>query len=214
MSAFKEQPIIRQLRSEHEVVERVAGTLFRWAHEGQEVEPAARAVFVDFFSLWVGGLHHDQEEEILFRALVDRAEIPADSGPLMVIGREHGQGQRLVSALAEAAAGAETISVATRLSGLLLLHVDKENSVLFPEAAERLSRSGVAELVGRAESTDETRVRSAAEKLVERWPPIDDPDLFRGDGCMACSAFGDACDGIEREWWNAWEWDHHRSMQE
>jgi len=214
VSPFREQAIIRQLRAEHEVVERMAGALFRWAREGQEVEPEARQVFVDFFRLWVGGLHHDQEEAILFRALVDRAEVPADRGPLMVISREHEEGQRLVAALAEADAGAETSAVATQLSGLLLVHIDKENSVLLPEAAERLVRGGVAELSGRPESSDETRVRGAAEQLARRWPPLDDPDLFRGDGCMACSAFGDTCDGIEREWWNPWEWEHHRSMQD
>ncbi len=206
--------VIRQLRDEHDVIERIAGVLVRWSREGQEKEPGARAVFVDFFKEWVGGLHHCQEEEILFPALVGRADVPSDRGPLLVLSREHQQGQNLVRSLEQADENEGTAAAAEQLSGLLLLHIDKENSVLLPEASERLLRNGVVDLAGRPENAEQRRVRLAAEELVDRWPPLDDENLFRSDGCMACSAFGDTCEGIEREWWNAWEWDHYRSMQE
>ncbi len=95
-----------------------------------------------------------------------------------------------------------------------MVHIDKENSVLLPEESQRLLRHGVVELAADAEDDDERRVRRVAEDLVKVWTPLDDDDLFRSDGCMACAAFCDTCDGIEREWWNAWELAHHRSMQE
>jgi hypothetical protein len=29
----------------------------------------------------------------------------------------------------------------------------------------------------------------------------------RGEGCVVCPSYGDTCAGIEREWWNEWEWE-------
>jgi hypothetical protein len=29
----------------------------------------------------------------------------------------------------------------------------------------------------------------------------------RGDGCVICPSYGVTCEGLEREWWNAHEWD-------
>ncbi len=47
-----------------------------------------------------------------------------------------------------------------------------------------------------------------------RFPPLDDPEAIRGDGCVACSAFAVTCGGIEKEWWNDWEQEYHRSLDE
>ena len=52
------------------------------------------------------------------------------------------------------------------------------------------------------------------EQLVERFPPLEDDEVFRGDGCVACSAFAVTCGGIEKEWWNDWESEYHRSLDE
>ena len=55
----------------------------------------------------------------------------------------------------------------------------------------------VISLEGLAEGPDEVAVREAVEPLVVRWTPLEDDDLYRGDGCMACSAYGETCGGIE-----------------
>jgi hypothetical protein len=34
-----------------------------------------------------------------------------------------------------------------------------------------------------------------------------DPEVHRGDGCVACPSFGTTCDGLEREWWTELEWE-------
>lgn len=206
-------PIVRQLIAEHEVVERVVGSMHRWAVEGQENDPEARAVYIEFFRVWAKGFHHHQEEDILFPALVEKVEIPIDRGPLKILNGEHEQEVELVGLLEVAEPGEPTRIAAVALAHLLWMHIDKENSVIFPEAGERLVRAGVSALEGRAEGAKEVAVREAAEARVERWAPLEDDDLYRGDGCMGCEAYGNTCGGIEKEWWNTWEWEHHRSYE-
>ena len=57
-------------------------------------------------------------------------------------------------------------------------------------------------------------VRALGLDLIGRLPPMDDPDLIRGDGCIPCAAFGDTCHGIETEWWTDWDKEHYRSLDE
>lgn len=214
MNMHKGPPIIGQLIAEHEVVERAVGSLYRWATEGQAADPGAREAYVEFFRVWAKGFHHNQEEAILFPALIEHAEISSDRGPLKVLTDEHEREVELVDQLEGADQGEPTVVAARELAHLLWMHIDKENSVILPEAGERLIRNGIGSLEGLAEGPDEVAVRKAIERLEARWPPMEDDDLYRGDGCMACSAYGNTCGGIEKEWWNAWEWEHHRNYEE
>ena len=213
MNNFPQPPLVKQLMEEHEIIERLVGSLYRWSLEGQEADSGARGIFVEFFRLWARGFHHQQEEEILFPALVEKAEVPGDRGPLKVLIDEHEREVALVGAFETAQVGSETAAIALELAHLLWMHIDKENSVVLFEAGERLVRSGAGDIEGREETPAEKASREAAEELLERWPPLEDDDLIRGDGCMGCSAYGDTCSGIEKEWWNAWEWEHHLSME-
>jgi hypothetical protein len=93
-------------------------------------------------------------------------------------------------------------------------HVDKENSVLLPEADDRLRRNGVTSLAGHWPTPEQEQARELGVELVRRFPPVDDPQVVRGDGCVQCWAFGSRCAGIEKEWWNTWEWQYHRSLDD
>lgn len=210
---MKAAPIIKQLMAEHDLVDRVAGSLFRWAVEGQEAAPDAGQVFVEFFRVWVCGYHEDQEERILFPALAEQAEIPMDRGPVMVLQGEHEEEKALIERLDQAEPGAATLEAVRALTHLLWAHIDKENSVMLPEAGDRLIRAGAGAVEGRRETEVEQRAREAAEALVEAWPPLEDDEFYRGDGCMMCSSYGDRCGGIEKEWWNEYEWDHHNAYR-
>jgi len=86
-------------------------------------------------------------------------------------------------------------------------HIDAENSVLFPECEPRLRRNGVVDLPSRGMTPDESQALEAGRALVARYPPPSDPGVMRGEGCIMCPAFGVTCRGLEREWWNEWEWD-------
>ena len=206
-----------EFKAEHLLVDRVAGSLIRFAEmtAGGESSEEDVADFVEFFRVFVAGYHHEREEQTLFPVLVERAEVPADRGPLPSIEADHRAAAILVDELEEAGGNRERLaSAARRLAHHLWEHVDKEDSVLFPESFERLRRNGVTLLEGRESTAEEEAARGLGEQLTVRFPPLDDPEVVRGDGCVACSAFGETCGGIETEWWNTWEHEYHRSLDE
>ena len=59
----------------------------------------------------------------------------------------------------------------------------------------------------RAMTETEAAAREAGLVLISRYPPFMDPEVHRGDGCVACPSFGTTCDGLEREWWTELEWE-------
>lgn len=206
-----------EFKSEHLLVDRVAGSLIRFAELTAHGEYSAEDVadFIHFFRVFVAGYHHEREEETLFPALVEKAEVPADRGPLPAIQADHHQAAALVDEFEKVSGNQEMAAdVARRLAHHLWEHVDKEDSVLFPESSERLRRNGVTQLESREPTTQEEAARGLGERLSKRFPPLDDPEVVRGDGCVACSAFGETCGGIETEWWNTWEHEYHRSLDE
>ena len=209
--------LIEELVEEHRLVDSVAGALFRCAEASAAgiADPRDVADFVRFFRVFLTGYHHQREEHCLFPALVERAEVPADRGPLAAIAADHEMAATLVGDIESAAlSGGETSEVARSLARHLWEHVDKENSVLLPEAERRLLRHGVTRLEGRLPSAEEEAARALGEALCQRFPPMEDPEMVRGDGCVACSAFTTTCHGIEMEWWNRWDREHHRSLDE
>jgi len=206
-----------EFKVEHLLVDRVAGSLIRFAELAVRGETSAGDVsdFVTFFRIFVAGYHHEREEETLFPALIEKAEVPADRGPLPSIEADHRMAAALVDELEEKGANREQAAdVARRLAHHLWEHVDKEDSVLLPESFQRLRRNGVTRLEGRKPTVKEVAARDLGEQLTRRFPPLDDPEVVRGDGCIACSAFGETCSGIETEWWNTWEREYHRSLDE
>ena len=207
--------LIDELSAEHDLIERVAGSLRTWARRGHAggAEAADGRRFLHFFREYAGRFHHAREEDVLFTALQERAELPGDRGPIKAILEDHRRMAGLLDRLEELAdrdAGAdsaERLAVALRYSEELWHHIDAENSVLFPESAQRLRRCGVAELDGRPPSAAEDAARADGEALVIVYPPATEPDVMRGDGCIACPAYERSCRGLEREWWNEWEWE-------
>lgn len=206
------------LEDEHRLVDALAGSLVCCAGRLERGEGSASQVgeFVHVLREFVGGFHHRREEEILFAALVEHAEVPAHRGPIPILADEHREAAALVDELERSAASGadEAAVVARRLAAHLWEHVDKEHSVIFPEARRRLVRGGRPRVEDRPPAPAEAAARRLAEELVERFPPEEDPDVMRGDGCIACSAFAVTCGGIEKEWWNDWEMAHYRSLDE
>jgi len=60
---------------------------------------------------------------------------------------------------------------------------------------------------GRDITAEEEAARVDGTALLATYPPTHEPDVLRGEGCVMCPAFVDNCQGLEREWWNEWEWD-------
>ena len=212
--------LIKNLRQEHELIEQVVGSLrsFVSALATGQADPADGPRFLAFFRHYAGSFHHDKEEAILFRALVDKAELPDNRGPISALTLEHRHLTGLMEAMASLLTGASrTTGEQEHLATLakdychaLWRHIDAENSVLFPEGEERLRRVHVLELPSRSMTPLEQAAHDSAAGLLSSYPPVPDPEALRGEGCMLCPSYGTSCEGLEVAWWTEDEWDETR----
>jgi hemerythrin-like domain-containing protein len=205
--------LIEELRAEHDLIEQVAGAFRTFARQRArgEGDPADGPRFMAFFRLYAGHFHHGREEDSLFASLQRDAELPGDRGPIAVLLGDHsrmgGILDRLEPIVASDPADAEVETLALDYTEQLWHHIDAENSVLLPESEHRLRRHGVRELPSREITAEEAAAMATGQALVQSYPPVYEPDVLRGDGCVMCPAFVDNCEGIERVWWNEHEWD-------
>jgi len=195
--------LIDDLRAEHRHIEDMLGALRTYARV-RDGDPADGARFLAFFRLYADRFHHAREEDVLFTALADELSVPRERGPIAVLSGDHG---RMRAILGELAADLHNEPLAIAYSRALWVHIDNENSVLFPESEARLLRAGVRELPARAMREDESRALDEALPLLAKYPRTIDTHVVRGDGCVVCPAFGESCDGLEREWWSENEWE-------
>ena len=200
--------LLDDLRREHDRIDAVLGAMRTWTDRlvRGEAPLAHRDSFVTFFTVYAGKFHHEREEEILFPALAHDADVPGDRGPIAVLLGDHARMAALLRRIDTCTDPAVLRELAIEYSHALWLHIDAENSVLFPESERQLRRSGVHELPSRPLSPAEAAAAQLGEALIAIHPPMP-ADAIRGDGCVMCHAYGDTCRGLEREWWNEWDWD-------
>jgi hemerythrin-like domain-containing protein len=209
--------LIEELVAEHELIDHCLGSLraFVAALAAGTADPQDGPGFVEFFRRFAGLYHHAREEEVLFAALVEAAELPADRGPIAIMIADHARMAELLDQLEPLLGSAELNpgsserihSLALAYSHALWHHIDAENSVILPESETQLRRHRILELPSRPMSEAEAQARAWGEQLLQKYPPLHDREVLRGDGCVHCPAFGDSCRGLEREWWNEWEWE-------
>ncbi len=209
--------LIDTFQDEHVLIEQVLGS-FRVYVDGLVQGTAAPddgKRFAAFFTEFAGRFHHEREEQVFFDALVKEAELPAERGPVFAVMCEHAEMEEwlremvplLEHGLPSGDQGEGLKAMAVRYSHALWRHIDAENSVLYPEGAERLRRCGVHELPDRPMSESEAAAREGGAALLLRYPPVEDAALTRGEGCFMCRSHGDTCKGLEAEWWSDLEWD-------
>lgn len=209
--------LIEALRREHDLIEQVLGSLraFVAARLNGKGDPSDGARFMAFFRNYAGTFHHHKEEAVFFRALAERAELPAERGPIAALTGEHRHLERLLDNLEPLVGLAElTPSDAALLEDLaktysraLWQHIDAENSVVFPEGQERLRRAHVYELPSRPMTGLEQDAHAFGTALVVTYPPQHDAEAIRGGGCVLCPSYGNTCNGLEMEWWTDLEWE-------
>lgn len=202
-----------ELIAEHDLIDRVLGAFRTWAQGWARGEGSAAdgRAFLTFFERWAHDFHHAREEAVFVPALIAEVSLPAERGPIAIIVQDHavmgGLRQAMAVALEDDAARTRLDNLAREFSHRLWHHIDAENSVFFPEGVARLRKRGVSELVGRAPTDEELAAKGAAEALLARFPPLRDPTVYRGDGCVMCPAYNETCRGLEREWWTESEWE-------
>jgi hemerythrin-like domain-containing protein len=208
--------LIDDLRADHDLIDEVLGSLRTYVDRRvrNEAGPEDGERFVAFFTRFAGDFHHAKEEDTLFPALRGRADLP-EQGPIEVLTTDH---RRMSGVLSELAGLLRVATLddeqrgrlqqlAINYSHALWHHIDAENSVLLPESEARLAKKGVRELPSRPMTGEEAAARRAGQELIHSYPPTPDRDIVRGEGCVCCHAFGESCRGLEREWWNEWEWE-------
>ena len=209
--------LLEELRAEHDLIDRVAGSLrsFAAARARGEGGPDDGAAFRRFFRLWAGAWHHAREEETLFPALAVKAELSPVHGPISAFVEQHHEMAKLLDELDPlldrdllgAVDAQRLVGLATAYTRELGRHIDAENSVLLPESEGRLRQANVLELAGRAPTDEELAARADGERLVTAWAFSDDPGGVRGEGCVVCPSYGTTCRGVEAEWWSDSEWE-------
>lgn len=209
--------LLEELRAEHELIDRVAGSLrtFAAARAKGEGDPEDGAAFRRFFRLWAGAWHHAREEETLFPALARSAELSPAHGPIAAFVEQHHEMAKVLEELDPlldrdplGADGAQRlVGLVTAYTRELGRHIDAENSVLLPESELRLRQANVLELVGRAPTGEELAARAEGERLAAAWSFTVDAGGVRGEGCVVCPSYGTTCRGVEAEWWNDSEWE-------
>jgi hemerythrin-like domain-containing protein len=212
--------LIAELRAEHVVIERTLGALrtFVEARLGGGGDAAHAAAFLRFFRLYAGRYHHGREENSLFPALLVHLPIRPGSGPVRSLFDQHAALARTLDGIAPLLGGPlDAAEARSRLADLsaryrhdLLAHIDAENSVLLPESENRLRRAGVKALDGRGPDAEERAALAEGERLAVLYPPSEDADAIRGEGCVICPSYGISCEGLEREWWSEQEWEDFR----
>ena len=208
--------LIAAFQDEHALIDQVLGSLRTYVEglASGAAAPEDGRRFAAFFTEFAGHFHHDREEGVFFHALVTEADLPGDRGPVHALLREHAEMgewlREMTPFLDQAPQSGEDLhrlrGLAIRYSQTLWRHIDAENSVLYPEGEERLGRCGIRELPDRPMSEAEAAAREEGARLVVRYRPLQDASLTRGEGCFACRAHGETCDGLEAEWWTDLEW--------
>lgn len=184
---------LQVLMGEHRVIERAIAALAAYARavaRGADLPRSDLAGLVGFLQGYADEHHHGKEEDILFRAMMDHG-MPADSGPLAVMLAEHTEGRRLTAVLAELAAGdaawdqdqrRKLLYAGTGYERLLTGHIQKEDRVLYPMAAQMLPEeawpaieSEFADFQAEPGRTERaTRFERLARELADRHAPEDE----------------------------------------
>lgn len=195
---------IEVLMNEHRLIERVAASLEAYAcglPPGAGPERPRVAEFAGFFQRYADAFHHGKEEDLLFKAMVDRG-FPLNGGPLAVMLHEHEVGRAHVRALAaigeaSGAAAAEEAEAfvrhSTSFGPMLRAHIQKEDGILYPMALRVLPPSELERLADQYAAFEANAIQagtveellSLGERLVATHPF--DPAVLEMamGGCMA-----------------------------
>ena len=215
--------ILKELDDEHRLIEDAMGSFVTLCHnitpENFREKREDIEKFSIFFTGYLENFHFKKEEEILFKSFVNQG-IPDDKGPLYYYILEHTEhiafNRRILDYIEYDEINdeqrKELVQVSESLAAETWEHIDKEDSVLYSEATDRIRgkhATAVKELNREFNKTyDVTKYQTLGEELVKKYKPTDVlPDVIRGDGCASCRHFGEGCDGIEHEWWSEHEWE-------
>ncbi len=160
------KPVIEEIKEEHRIIGRGLSSLENIAaalERGQRVPPELLRDELDFITGFADRCHHRKEETILFPALEGQLPLKHHD-PVPQLLRDHDEGRRLVSVLAEAVerytAGAENegrniAGLLENYRSLLIEHIRVENTLLAAMVEENLPADKKIEVAERFEAVED-----------------------------------------------------------
>ena len=143
--------------------------------EGKEIEKDVLVNCVDFMKNYADIHHHGKEEEILFKVMLDNLGPIANKMVNMGMMIEHNIGRyhvdsldKVVKSLGEEVTVQQKLDIATHAlayADLLLRHLEKENTVLYPFAVRNLSE----ELMNKVNEESKRFEEEGAKKGISRY---------------------------------------------
>jgi hemerythrin-like domain-containing protein len=147
----------QQLVAEHAVILRgldaLEARLAAWEAGAPPERPYVEKA-LEFLRGFADRCHHGKEEDILFVTMVEELDFPRTAGPVAVLTREHEQGRDCIRRMGEAAAALEQdpealqrlIQSGREYIQLLRIHIERENTVVFPMVEQFLDDADNARL--------------------------------------------------------------------
>jgi hemerythrin-like domain-containing protein len=158
-----------ELRAEHDgikVMLNILSAIITQAEQGRKINTEHLDQILEFITVFVDKCHHGKEEDLLFPAL-KVAGVAEQGGPIGVMLNEHTEGRGFVQAMSAALerynAGDETAihdftESAHHYINMLHVHIDKENTVLYPMAESLLSDATDAQMTEGFETIERERI--------------------------------------------------------
>jgi hemerythrin-like domain-containing protein len=158
-----------ELKNEHQGIQLMLRVLDQIASKAERKESIRQdhlSDILEFLTVFVDTCHHGKEEDFLFPAL-ETAGVQRRNGPIGLLLEEHETGRSLVAKIRSAApslplgSNAASESFLTAVRGyidLLTKHIEKEDTILFPMAEEKLDAAVDAKLYESFEQLEHERI--------------------------------------------------------
>jgi len=155
-----------QLKAEHEGVKLMLKILDKVCGKPEEINTEHFAKILEFLKVFVDKCHHGKEEDLLLPAMIE-AGISKEDGIIKFTLLEHVEGRGYIKNMSEAfdqfkssnrQASAKIVDNAKKYMALLIKHIEKEESILFPLADKVLSETKQSELEEQFEKLEVERI--------------------------------------------------------
>jgi len=158
-----------ELKAEHESIKLMLNILDNVSDKlksAQEVDRDNFTKMLEFLKIFVDKCHHGKEEDLLLPAM-EAAGVPKESGAIKYTLAEHQTGRDYIKGMSEAfdkfksgdrKASFKIAENGKSYIGLLIPHIEKENTILFPIADKVLSKAKQKKLEDAFEKLEVERI--------------------------------------------------------
>lgn len=155
-----------ELVEEHRAIKKmldIMGVISQKLENGESVATSDLDAIIDFIHLFTDKCHHGKEEDILFPALV-AAGVAKEGGLIEVLLFEHEQGRQYINQIAgdielyktgNNKVASEVSKLITQYTNMLIEHIHKEDTDLYPMSDYRLSQEKQQQLLSEFERLEQ-----------------------------------------------------------